>query len=283
MHSCVGTPNGTPHFTHRTHHSRTTRGRAIRSAPDAMAAPLPKTLITFDVDGTLIKSVGTHANKFHKDAFAHAFKVVHDIDTNIDVIPHHGSTDQLVVEAVLKHHGVPHDVVWAKMSECTDAMLAYAYGAAVAGFAATGLEILPGVQELLTALAAREDVVVGLVTGNLERIAWIKMKALGVEHLFTKPNIGGFGSDRTDRGELVHIARQRCIEKLGFEVSRAVHVGDTPNDVKAAEHGGAIALAVTTGVFNGEALKDAAEDEGNVVVMDGLSDVNAVLRACGLA
>ena len=152
--------------THPTHHQ---------------AAPLPKTLITFDVDGTLIKSVGTHANKFHKDAFAHAFKVVHDIDTNIDVIPHHGSTDQLVVEAVLKHHGVPHDVVWAKMSECTDAMLAYAYGAAVAGFAATGLEILPGVQELLTALAAREDVVVGLVTGNLERIAWIKMKALGVE------------------------------------------------------------------------------------------------------
>ena len=47
--------------------------------------------------------------------------------------------------------------------------------------------------------------------------------------------------------------------------------------------GGAIALAVTTGVFNGEALKDAAEDKGNVVVMDGLSDVNAVLRACGLA
>ena len=223
----VGTRNPFDEFrflltTHPTHHQ---------------AAPLPKTLITFDVDGTLIKSVGTHANKFHKDAFAHAFKVVHDIDTNIDVIPHHGSTDQLVVEAVLKHHGVPHDVVWAKMSECTDAMLAYAYGAAVAGFAATGLEILPGVQELLTALAAREDVVVGLVTGNLERIAWIKMKALGVEHLFTKPNIGGFGSDRTDRGELVHIARQRCIEKLGCEVSRAVHVGDTPNDVKAAEHG----------------------------------------------
>ncbi len=47
--------------------------------------------------------------------------------------------------------------------------------------------------------------------------------------------------------------------------------------------GGATALAVTTGVFNGEALKDAAEDKGNVVVMDGLSDVNAVLRACGLA
>ena len=68
------------------------------------------------------------------------------------------------------------------------------------------------------------------------------MKELGVEHLFTKPNIGGFGSDRTDRGELVHIARQRCIEKLGFEVSRAVHVGDTPNDVKAAEHGTLIIL-----------------------------------------
>jgi len=242
-----------------------------------------KTLITFDVDGTLIKAVGAHANKFHKDAFAHAFKIVHGLDTNIDVIAHHGSTDQLVIESVLKHHGVERDVIWAKMPECCDAMLAYAYGSAAAGFAATGLELLPGVKELLSRLAERDDCVVALVTGNLERIAWIKMKALGVEGLFTKPGIGGFGSDDTERGALVRIARKRCLEKLGVEVVAAVHVGDTPNDVKAAEVGDAKAIAVTTGVFDADALLNAAGDKANVTVMDGLTDVDAVLRACGLA
>ena len=103
------------------------------------------------------------------------------------------------------------------MPECCDAMLAYAYGAAAAGFAATGLELLPGVKELLSRLAERDDVIVALVTGNLERIAWIKMKALGVESSFTKPGIGGFGSDDTERGALVRIARKRCAEKLGAE------------------------------------------------------------------
>ena len=103
------------------------------------------------------------------------------------------------------------------MPECCDAMLAYAYSAAAAGFAATGLELLPGVKELLSRLAERDDVIVALVTGNLERIAWIKMKALGVESSFTKPGIGGFGSDDTERGALVRIARKRCAEKLGAQ------------------------------------------------------------------
>lgn len=170
------------------------------------------------------------------------------------------------------------------MPECCDAMLAYAYGAAAAGFAATGLELLPGVKELLSRLAERDDVIVALVTGNLERIAWIKMKALGVESSFTKPGIGGFGSDDTERGALVRIARKRCAEKLGAEVGAAVHVGDTPNDVKAAEFGGAKAIGVTTGVFDADALLRAAGDnKANVTVMDGLTDVDAVLRACGLA
>ena len=136
------------------------------------------------------------------------------------------------------------------MPECCDAMLAYAYQAAAAGFAATGLELLPGVKELLSRLVERDDVIVALVTGNLERIAWIKMKALGIEGSFTKPGIGGFGSDDTNRGALVRIARKRCLEKLGCEVRTAVHVGDTPNDVSAAEFGGAKAIAVTTGVFD---------------------------------
>jgi|AntAceMinimDraft_11_1070367.scaffolds.fasta_scaffold62875_1 hypothetical protein len=55
-------------------------------------------------------------------------------------------------------------------------------------------------------LAARDDTVVALVTGNLEPIAWTKMRRLGIYQHFTAPGIGGFGSDHTLRGELVKIA-----------------------------------------------------------------------------
>ena len=44
-------------------------------------------------------------------------------------------------------------------------------------------------------LQARGDVAVGLVTGNLEPIAWGKMQALGLLEAFSEPHFGGFGSD----------------------------------------------------------------------------------------
>ena len=156
-----------------------------------------KTLLTFDVDGTLIRAVGTDANKFHKNAFAHAMREHHGIDTHIDVIKHHGSTDQLVAADVLRFHGVEEDAIWSKMPAVCASMVEFA--AANETDAAEGLEILPGVQTLLETLAARDDCVVALVTGNLEPIAWTKMRRLGIRHLFTAPGLGGFGSDHVDR------------------------------------------------------------------------------------
>lgn len=67
--------------------------------------------MSFDVDGTLIRSTGKNANQLHRDAFASAFKQVFGLDTTIDVIPHHGSTDALILVAVLEAHDVPKDKV----------------------------------------------------------------------------------------------------------------------------------------------------------------------------
>jgi phosphoglycolate phosphatase len=64
-----------------------------------------------DVDGTLIHSTGEQSNKLHKLAFAHAFKEIFDIDTNIDVIKHHGSTDPLILVRILEYHGIAKAVV----------------------------------------------------------------------------------------------------------------------------------------------------------------------------
>ena len=108
------------------------------------------------------------------------------------------------------------------------------------------------------------------------------MKALGVE--FVHQTRHRRVRQRRHRARRAGANREERCEELGAEVGAAVHVGDTPNDVKAAEFGGAKATGVTTGVFDADALLRAAGDnKANVTVMDGLTDVDAVLRACGLA
>ncbi|CAI5458786.1 unnamed protein product [Closterium sp. Yama58-4] len=209
-----------------------------------------RVLITFDVDGTLIHSVGSESNKLHKRAFAHAMKTVFGIHGTIDAIQHHGSTDQAVLINTLEFYGIPRHISEPQLPALCEAMLQYCQEHA--GDAADGIALLPGVRALLEELSRMQPgVVVGLVTGNLEHIAWLKMAGLEVDSLFTTPRIGGFGSDHMDRGELVRIARQRAEERIAGPAFRLhAHVGDTPNDIIAARFGGAKPIGVCTGIFS---------------------------------
>eukprot|EP00898_Chlorokybus_atmophyticus_P007713 jgi/Chlat1/7943/Chrsp68S07369 len=236
------------------------------------------TLITFDVDGTLIKSVGADANKFHKRAFTYGFQQVFGLDADIDEISHHGSTDQMVALNVLKHRGLKEEDVLPKMPIYCAKMLEFAHSHS--SHVEEGLEILPGVKELLEKLSTLPDVYVGLVTGNLQDIGWMKMDALGLKPYFTVPNFGGFGSDHIERTELVKIALQRAQKLSHKTITNRWHVGDTPNDIIAAEKAGATALGLTTGVFSKSEL-DASSVQ-KAVVLPGLEDTHLVLKTFGL-
>ena len=248
-----------------------------------------KTLISFDVDGTLIHSVGQDSNKLHKEAFSAGFRDVFGLETNIDVVPHHGSTDPLILVKVLEFHGIPHADAMAKLPEMQQAMIDHFLAHKDA--AATGLEVLPGVVELLTALQARDDVAICLVTGNLQPIGWAKMESLGIKHLFTPPCFGGFGSDYCsgntegmgwrDRAELVRIAANRCAEHCGGEVGARFHVGDAPMDVQAAHAAGAHPIGVLTGIYSKQQLLTATSGK-NTDILDNLGDVEKVLKICNL-
>ena len=150
--------------------------------------------------------------------------------------------------------------------------------------AADGLELLPGVKTLLQKLSSRDDVVVCLVTGNLQPIAWAKMERLGVSDFFTPPRFGGFGSDHTDRGELVKLAAERAKEYLDFDVENGsrFHFGDTPMDIEAAERAGAVAVGLLTGIFSREQLVQSSKLD-DPVIFDDLTDTESVMRTLGLA
>uniref|UniRef100_A0A803M6W5 Uncharacterized protein n=1 Tax=Chenopodium quinoa TaxID=63459 RepID=A0A803M6W5_CHEQI len=105
------------------------------------------------------------------------------------------------------------------------------------------------------------------VTGNLEETAWMKLDALGIKKYFSVPHFGGFGSDHMDRGHLIKIAAERAENLYPGKFDSRLHVGDTPNDIIAAECEGALAIGVCTGIFRKEELEQVS-NRGAVILQD---------------
>jgi phosphoglycolate phosphatase len=129
-------------------------------------------------------------------------------------------------------------------------------------------ELLPGVTSLLEMLAQRDDVAVGLLTGNYQRAVPIKFAAVNLQHHFFVS--GAFGDDAPTRPGLVPVARSRMASALARDVPAedVIIVGDTPRDVDCALQHGCRCLAVETGYFSRADLLSA----GATQVVRDLSD-----------
>ncbi|MFW6078919.1 MAG: haloacid dehalogenase-like hydrolase, partial [Gemmatimonadota bacterium] len=135
-------------------------------------------------------------------------------------------------------------------------------------------ELMPGVVSLLDALERRTDfAVLGLLTGNIEPGARLKLAAVGVARRF---GFGAFGSDHERRDRLPAIAVRRARAAVGrrFDGPEIVVVGDTPHDVTCGRALGVRAVAVATGRYGDQSLAAAGAD----VVLPDLSHTDAVLR-----
>jgi phosphoglycolate phosphatase-like HAD superfamily hydrolase len=135
---------------------------------------------------------------------------------------------------------------------------------------------LPGAAEALRALSERNDVRQSVLTGNTRPSAEIKLRAFDLDR-YLDFDIGAYGTNHEIRANLVDIARQRAEKAHGvdFDGGATVLLGDTPNDVAAAQARGARIIAVATG-------KDTAADlsaAGANAVLPDLTDTAAVLTA----
>lgn len=133
---------------------------------------------------------------------------------------------------------------------------------------------LPGVTTVVERLAASPDVVLGLVTGNIEEGARIKLLPTGLWPHF---RVGAYGSDHMDRRRLPSLATRRAHALVGYPFAppEVVVIGDTPHDIDCARAFGAVAIAVTTGQHS---RADLVADRPDFL-FDDLGDVERVLAA----
>jgi phosphoglycolate phosphatase-like HAD superfamily hydrolase len=216
-------------------------------------------LLLFDIDGTLLQ----RASVEHALALRTAAGRVHGVDLrSIDGVEYAGRTDRAITRDLLSAAGVSEvDEAWVDETVAE-------YERLVPDLSA---KIAPGMVELLEALAARpSEFRLSLVTGNLERVAHLKLGAAGIGHYF-EPGQGGFGSDHEDRGRLPAIARARA-SSPPWSRERTVVIGDTPRDIACARVDEVRVAAVATGPF---AVSDLAEADA---VVDDASALLPVLE-----
>lgn len=201
-------------------------------------------LILFDVDGTLISTQGRAGR-----ALASAITEVFGVTAPMERYRLSGKTDPQIVFELMELCGFPRERVTPHLGRILDAYLSRLDAA----LPPEHVHVLPGVREVLAALAARPDVRVGLLTGNVQPGAALKVERAGLSRFF---EVGAFGSDAEDRNLLVPVARARATARWGdgFEGMQTVVVGDAEADIRCARAGGARAVAVATGGASPEVL-----------------------------
>ena len=231
------------------------------------------TLALFDIDGTLVDSGG--AGRLGLEASFRAVFGLDDISDPVSRIRFDGKSDPTIIADIAQAAGLPKGEVETRYAE-----LQHAYLEALRAQLALPnprRRVLPGVLPLLERLAARPDVSLGLITGNIEEGARVKLEAFGLNRYFVD---GGFSSDHPERSEIARIAYQKLSRRAGFRFSpdRVVVFGDTELDVACAKANGFRAIAVASGGAPRDRLLAADPD----ALFADLTDTGAILIAMGL-
>lgn len=224
-------------------------------------------VVLFDIDGTILWTDGAGRRAVHRaleEVFGAEVPEGHEFD---------GKTDPQIVRELMRRAGSAHHDIDVRLEH---ALTRYVELLQIElGTVDHAGKVFPGVRPLLDALEARDDVLLGLLTGNVRAGALAKLAAVGIAP--DRFRIGAFGSDHADRPELPAIARKRASELLGGDVAGGdvVVIGDTPADMSCGRAIGARAIGVATGRYSAGDLRAC----GAAAVFADLSDTEVVVGA----
>ncbi len=222
-------------------------------------------LALFDIDCTLIDAHGAGGR-----AIFAAIEETFGVTGALDGYSFHGRTDPAIVRDLATRWGVAPAEAEARVGDCLRRYVELLRDEVAEGH----MEVLPGVRELVTALAADRRVVLGLLTGNVAEGAAVKLAPTGVAQLF---KVGAYGSDSARRPDLPAVAVRRAEELTGrrFAGKEIAVIGDTPADIDCGAALGVKAIAVATGTHDVEELRRHGPD----YVFADLSDWRAAYEA----
>ena len=203
-------------------------------------------LVLFDIDGTLLSSEG-----MGRASMQRALDAVFG-SPGSPAYRYDGKTDRQIVREVMRLEGHSDEHIDSQMDKLMEIYLEGLRAGAKSG--KFSVQPLTGVPEILDALEARDDVVLGLLTGNIEPGARIKLSAAGIDPDRFRAN--AFGSDHEHRPELPAVAQRRAGEVLGLSIAgdRLVVIGDTPADIACGRSLGARSIGVASGHYTVEQL-----------------------------
>ena len=207
-------------------------------------------LLLFDIDGTLLTSDGVGRRSIEE-----ALSTVCERPIDASGVTFSGRTDPAIVRDILTGSCLSPAEVDDLIPSCLGAYASLMSGVVLE----ENVKLLPGVVTLLDAIGEMPDYHMGLVTGNLEYTAWLKLAAGGIDQHFS---FGAYGSDHEDRNQLPEIAHERAKAALGieFQPHKLIVVGDTEHDVACSRHFGARCVAVSTGQISSEDLQTCEPD-----------------------
>lgn len=222
-------------------------------------------LILFDIDGTLIDSGGAGVRSLDL-----AFRKVFSVLNAFQGISMAGKTDTQIIKEGLIKHGLSMD---GNFDAIIEAYLLYLREE----IRNDGKHTKPGIYEILEQLNPMEDIGLGLLTGNLEQGARIKLEPFDLNKYFPS---GAFGSDDEDRNKLLPFAVNRFEEMFDkrIDIEKSIVIGDTPRDVECAHIYGAVCIGVATGPYSIDELTEAKAD----YVLKDLSDHMGLLQSLNL-
>jgi len=216
-------------------------------------------VLLFDIDGTLIVTGGAGAASWRL-AFDELYGIPADIGKFTDI----GMTDPDVGRktfvAVLGR-----DPERTEFTRLMERRLRYLHQTVTES---TNYRVLPGVLYLLPELIDGGHLL-GLVTGNVEAAAHVKLHRANLNRFFS---FGGYGSDANDRAELTLIALHRANLVYGEDIGRdhCLAIGDTPNDITAAHAAGVACVGVGSHQYTAEQLRAAGADYAITALTEGL-------------
>ena len=222
-------------------------------------------LVLFDIDGTILTLRGTG-----NESMVRAIERVFGRTPDLAGYSMSGKTDPQIFLDLLARVDISADEGRARFDELADVYVEE-LGSRVG---ASDAYVYPGVAEVIERLGKRADVLLGLLTGNLERGAWIKLRHVGLDSWF---RLGGFGDGAEMRSEIPPrvLSRAQQMDDRPLSGNQTVVIGDTPADIHCARPLGVRTVAVATGRF---AVEDLLVHEPHAVLPD-MADTERAIDA----